>query len=71
MPSLFHDAASVAALLIITQAMIAEAPKKGEAGGGGRHGFLSPLCFKQVSEYKTPGSDAGGFVGIELRSLQR
>ncbi len=51
--------------------MIAEAPKKGEAGGGGRHGFLSPLCFKQVSEYKTPGSDAGGFVGIELRSLQR
>jgi len=27
LPSLFHDAASVAALLIITQAMIAEAPK--------------------------------------------
>ena len=42
-----QDAASVAGLLITTEAMIAELPKKdsaasGDAGRHGRHGLLSP-----------------------------
>jgi chaperonin GroEL len=65
-----QNAASVAALLITTEAMIAELPKKGGAGAGGmpprrrhgRHGLLSPATQATAQEVQNPGSDAGVFV---------
>ena len=66
-----QNAASVAALLITTEAMIAEAPQEGRrrrrrhASGRrhGRHGFLrSPSAFKLITKDPNPGGNAGVFV---------
>ena len=63
-----QNAASVAALLITTEAMIAELPKKNAAGRRhapgrrhGRHGLLIQASNRQ-QECRNPGSDAGVFV---------
>ena len=61
-----QNAASVAALLITTEAMVAEVPKKNTGGAmpaGGRHGwygFLSPPV-QRSKEKEKPGSDARPF----------
>ena len=62
-----QNAASVAALLITTEAMIAELPKKNAASRRhapgrrhGRHGLLSPA--QAITRMQNPGSDAGVFV---------
>ena len=68
-----QNAASVAALLITTEAMVAEVPKKNQGGagmppggggmGGMRHGLLSPTFSAQQS--KRPGS-AGPFQWLPI-----
>jgi hypothetical protein len=57
-----QNAASVAALLITTEAMVAELPKRNTGGGGamppawvvwrrhGRHGFLTTGCQRSVKQ---------------------
>ncbi|RUU26404.1 molecular chaperone GroEL, partial [Mesorhizobium sp. M6A.T.Ce.TU.016.01.1.1] len=48
-----QDAASVAGLLVTTEAMIAEAPKKESAGGGGMPGGMG-------------GGGMGGMGGMDF-----
>jgi len=65
-----QNAASVAALLITTEAMVAELPKKNAGGGGGmppgggngRHGFLIHSLHAIFQECKTPAQCRGFFV---------
>jgi chaperonin GroEL len=54
-----QDAASVAGLLITTEAMVAELPKKDSshapsADGRRRHGFLSPSLASKLESYGGP-----------------
>ena len=65
-----QNAASVAALLITTEAMVAEVPKKNAgggmpAGGGGMGGMggmdYGVQPFSAQKEKERPGSDAGPF----------
>ena len=60
-----QDAASVAGILITTEAAVADAPKKGGAGAArhgrhgrrhGRHGLLSPVIH---AEHEEGGSEDG------------
>jgi len=64
-----QNAASVAALLITTEAMVAEVPKKNTGAGAadasgrrhGRHGFLSP-ALRQRQQMQTPAAMPGFFA---------
>ena len=65
-----QDAASVAGLLVTTEAMVAEAPKKQAptppmpgGGGNGRHGLLSPLTITRQREGR------GASRALRLRGL--
>jgi hypothetical protein len=63
-----QNAASVAGLLITTEAMIAELPKKNAGGGGMPPGgaawaaWISELSCSEVVQIRRPRSDAGPFA---------
>ena len=73
-----QNAASVAALLITTEAMVAELPKKNAARRRrhapgrrhGRHGFLIQRSQATIKECKTPAA-MPGFLFVSLRSSPR
>jgi hypothetical protein len=60
-----QNAASVAGLLITTEAVVAELPEKNAGGGAGMPWAAAAWTSEQqaITENAAPGSDAGAFVG--------